>query len=183
MILLLFFLNTFSFASGVPAGDYKRPCYLIGDDALASQLKINTQTWTLSHTAFEEEKCQKAYLIYEVVYQTKIQGPNLDLSAVEASYTSLTETVTRALNEIAYCGFHDWTTSQKKLVTGRLCDEFQAPAAGDVTYSIFKLSSRNAKNELYLGSPVSKEDGRTPQSRLHEFESSPYVQGESSRPD
>jgi len=71
MIGLFLFLSQISFATPFLDGTYVHSCYTVGDDTLASQVKIQNQDWTITHTAYEDDKCQKPYLMYETAPHIK----------------------------------------------------------------------------------------------------------------
>ncbi len=177
MILFLVFLSQMVFAAPATTleGQYMHFCYTIGEDTLASTVQIQGAEWVQTHRAFEDEKCQTPYLTFETRYQARVSGSSLDLRIEEVSYSSLTDEVTRALNEISYCGFSDWETQQKKIVTGHLCNEFQTPKVSQVIYSTYSLQTKpDGSVELYLGTSKAGEDGSTPQSRHQGLETIPY---------
>ena len=177
MMLTLFLTNIF-FVQAAPVpptinGSYLRPCYIVDTDALTTRMTIQDSKWTLTHTAFEDENCKTPYLIYEIQYKTKTESNAIDMTTVEASYTSLSDEVARSLNYIGYCGFGDWKKGVKKVVTGKMCDEYQAPASGDITYSIFTL--KNDGKELFVGTASGNADGRTPESRYDQVDPLPLI--------
>lgn len=175
MSMILFVVQT-AFAFSPLDGTYVRSCFQAGDDSLKAQVQIQDTSWIQTFTAFEEESCQTPYLLFEVRSVGRVNGDEVDLAAQEVSYTSLSDEVTRALNMIGYCGFKDWKTSQKKVVTGLLCDEFQTSKAGEITYSILKLMQNSAGTlELYLGTAEGMHDGKASASRHQKLESAPYL--------
>lgn len=155
-------------------GTYVRPCYVVDTDALTNELSIQGNQWKLQHLAYEDEKCELAYLIYEVDYKVSSENTHdIDMTTTEVSYTTLSDEVTRALNMIHYCGFEDWQTKTKKIVTGKLCDEFHAPALGSMIYSIYNLNQNANTKELYLGTSSETGDGKTAESRHDQVDSLP----------
>ena len=90
-------------------------------------------------------------------------GKNIDMKTTEVSYTILTQEVTMILNDMNWCGFNNWVASEKKVVTGKVCDEFQTPKLNEVLYSI--VESKNEGSELYLGMPTGKLTGKTAEKR------------------
>ena len=180
MISALLFSNLL-FANPVPVaptldGSYHRECYVVETDALTTDLTIKDNQWQIQHLAYEDERCEQAYLIYEVDYKVKDTNGKIDMTTMEVSYMTLSDEVSRALNMVSYCGFSDWKTKVKKVVSGKLCDEFQAPAVGDVVYSIYSTKqSAEAKTELYLGTMSGSADGKTPQTRYDHVDSLPLV--------
>ncbi|MBC7372059.1 MAG: hypothetical protein H7326_10865 [Bdellovibrionaceae bacterium] len=174
MTLWMMFISM-AFSAAPVDGTYVHSCYSVEDDVLATQVSVSHGDWSILHTAFEDEACAKPYLIFELKYRAVVDSTNLDLQTQEVSYVSLSDVVSRALNEVGYCGFTDWVTNEKKIVTGLLCDSYQASAAGDVLYSIFKIDDGKS---LFLGTPSASENGRTPGKRYRELESSPYIRAE-----
>lgn len=85
------------------------------------------------------------------------------MKTTEVSYTILTEEVTMILNDMNWCGFNNWKTNEKKVVTGKVCDEFQTPKLNEVLYSI--VETKNEGSELYLGMPTEKFTGKTAEKR------------------
>lgn len=180
IFLLNFFIAQAVATSPSPAtldGNYHRPCYVVETDTLTTDLSIQNDQWKIQHTAYEDENCTKPYLIYEVVYKFKsANNHDLDLTTQEASYTLLSDEVSRALNMTHYCGFTDWTAKVKKVVTGKLCDDFQAPQRGDALYSIFTLNSKeSAPAEIFLGTPSDTRSGKTPETRYDQVEALPLI--------
>lgn len=173
LISKLFLSNVVNAAPVAPTpqdGSYQRSCYVVDTDALTTELSIEGNQWKIQHLAYEDEKCEQAYLIYEVDYKVRSENPrDIDMTTTEVSYMTLTDEVSRALNMVHYCGFTDWKTKTKKIVSGKLCDEFQAPAVGDMVYSIVETKG----NELYLGTTSGHADGKTPQTRFDQVDSLP----------
>lgn len=173
MMMTLLLANLF-FSPAVAAtpalsGDYQRPCYAIDDDYLTTELNVTGNKWTLQHIAYEDDKCGQAYLIYQVDYKVKSEEQNIDMTTVEVSYMSLSDEVSEALNMVSYCGISDWKKKEKRVVTGKLCDEFNAPKQGDMIYSIIKVQG----NDLYLGTMSGTADGKTPETRYDQVDSLP----------
>ncbi|WP_413943069.1 hypothetical protein [Bdellovibrio sp. HCB-162] len=171
-LLVLFLLFPFqSLAdSVVPQGKFLRSCCVDDSDALQTLVNTENELWTVTHTAFEEENCQTPYIIYEVKYKSAIQDKNLDMTALEASYTPLSEIVSEALNQIGFCGFVDWKTNEKKIVTGRTCDDFFQPREGEILYNIFDLKADGDKMNLFLGMPTSSKNGKTAERRFDKLD-------------
>lgn len=176
MTTLFIWLFNFAFAASAPEGIYERPCMMFGDeDVLSSELIIQKNIWTTTHTAFEDTACEMPYLVFQTRYKAKLQKTDVDLTALEFSYTVLTDEVAEALNFIEYCGFHDWQKDITKTVTGLQCADFTVPASGEITYSIFEYNETGAINsELYLGVPSVFRDGKTPEARHDQTEIWPY---------
>ncbi|WP_413288650.1 hypothetical protein [Bdellovibrio sp. HCB337] len=175
MMSWILLLSQVVFASPVLEGSFVRSCYLVGDDALQAQVQVHSGSWIQTFTAYEEETCQTPYLIYEVQSAADIHGNDVDLEVREVSYQSLSDEVTRALNMVNYCGFTNWKTKQKRVVTGLECDEFQAPRLGEKTYTRYQLSAKAGSSEqLLLGTAEGVQDGKTPNTRHHAFETLPY---------
>ena len=106
---------------------YEQKCKIIGDDDIV-QMSLIQDGQTLIHrvTAYEEENCQKQYLIFDRVYLLeKTNDSALFLIHQKALYTPLTQEVAKALNLINYCGYRSWLNGQSKDVTGQKCDDFQ----------------------------------------------------------
>ncbi|MDG0815833.1 hypothetical protein [Bdellovibrio svalbardensis] len=178
-MIAAFFISNLVFAQATTSLDglYQRPCFVADTDALTTEISIEKNQWKIQHIAYEDEKCEKAYLIYEVDYKVKSENNrDLDMTAIEVSYMTLSDEVSQALNMVHYCGFEDWKTKTKKIVTGRVCDEFQAPASGDILYSIFTLNQKaDAKWELFLGTASATGDGKTPETRHDQVDSLPFL--------
>lgn len=144
-------------------------CYLVDDDVLQSEIEMTGTHWTMTHTAFEQEKCQKAYLQFNLRYKTLTHNGQIDLTTIEASYLILTDEVANALNSIGYCDFHDWKANVLKVVTGKVCSDFQVPALGSVVYSIFELEKKNSQTYLKIGHADSQHDGNSAARRFVQF--------------
>ncbi|MCM2353009.1 MAG: hypothetical protein NDI63_05275 [Pseudobdellovibrio sp.] len=147
----------------VSATEYLRSCYDDNSDYLQTLVNLNNSEWMITYTAFEDRSCETPYLHYEVKYQTQQSANNIDMIATEVSYTALSELVGEVLNQINYCGFNNWKAFEKKVVTGKVCDEFQTPKANEVLYSIFEL--KNDGTELFLGMPSGDFNGKSPERR------------------
>lgn len=163
LFTLFLFSSLTSIAANQGAKKYFRPCYDEDSDYLQTEIVIQKNIWTITYTAFEERNCATPYIQYEVKYQTTETQPNIDMTALEVSYTANSELVSEVLNTIKYCGFTDWKPQEKKIVTGKLCDEFQTPKANEVLYSIF--ATLNQENELYIGMPQGNYNGKNPELR------------------
>lgn len=177
MISALMIVLNMAFAATPADGSYLRSCYVVGDDdVLQSALQIQQNKWIQTHTAFEEDSCQTPYLIFETQYRALVVDSNVDLVVEEVSYTTLSKEVSDALNLIKYCGFTNWKAHQKKIVTGLLCDEFQAPKAAEILFSIFKIQvNADQSIALYLGKPAAGEDGKSSSTRYRGIEAAPYL--------
>ncbi|MEN0057788.1 MAG: hypothetical protein AAGB31_03045, partial [Bdellovibrio sp.] len=116
-------------------------------------------------------------LIYQEKYKFHMpELGDLDLTALEATYTPLTDEVTEALNWIAYCGLTNWKTGEAQVVSGRQCDEYTPPTAGDVTYTIYDLRwASDVSQELFLGERSLQYDGRTPEKRHQRLQSRSFI--------
>ena len=175
MIKLFVLLSQIVFAAPTAQnidGAYTKPCYFSDDaDALTSHLKIQGSNWTLSHVAYEDNKCETPYLIFDLAYTAKTDGQNVDMTAVQATYTSLSEVVTGVLNQIQWCGFSDWKTNEPKNASGRTCEDFVPPRTGDVLYSTFLMKD---DSHLYLGMDSKGFNGKTPATRHKQIDNSPF---------
>lgn len=171
MITALLTLLSLSFAQ-----TFERPCFVAGDDdMLTSKIQIADSQWTVTHTAYVDEACKETYLIFETKSKVKTQGDQIDMTTLEVAYVSTREDVTRALNEIAFCGKQDWATHQRQVVTGQQCQDFAAPAVGQVVYSIFQTEkTQDNQVKALIGSPTLKADGSTAERRHQEVEAQPY---------
>lgn len=160
---ILFLFATLTLSLPAQASEYLRACHDNDSDYLKTALNIQDNRWIITHTAFEDNYCETPYLKFEIQYQTQVAGKNIDMKTTEVSYTILTEVVTMILNDMNWCGFSDWKASEKKVVTGKVCDEFQTPRLNEVLYSIFE--TKNEGSELYLGMPTGKLNGKTAEKR------------------
>lgn len=156
-------------------GEYVQACHLMDDDSLITNLSIKDAAWKFSHVAYEDEKCTKAYLVYELQYKVKAIDRAVDMTMIQASYVSLTDTVTESLNMISWCGFSDWKTNEAKVVSGKVCDEYKAPDEGEILYSTYQVKAQTPLN-IFMGTASSGLDGTTPETRYHQPERLPFVQ-------
>jgi hypothetical protein len=177
MLKLALLLTQFLFAAPLQNidGDYVKSCHLMDDDSLITNLSIKDAAWKFSHVAYEDEKCTRAYLIYELQYKVKSSDRYIDMTMVQASYTSLTDNVTESLNMINWCGFSDWKTNEAKVVSGQVCDEYKAPAEGEILYTTYQVKAQTPLN-IFMGTASSGLDGTTPQTRYQMTERLPFVQ-------
>lgn len=174
MIKIILLLSQFVFAAPSTQtleGTYTKPCYNESDDVLSSHVKIQGSNWSLSHIAYEDNRCETPYLIYEINYSVNTAGTDADMTAIQASYTSLSDVVTGVLNQIGWCGFTDWQTKEAKNVSGKVCDSFVPPRTGEVLYSTFQV---NEQNQLFLGVFSKGLNGKTPQTRYKQLDPSPF---------
>lgn len=156
-----------------PQGNFIRSCYEDDTDFLASVITIENENWTFTHTGYEDESCAKSYIVYEEKFAATVDGTHLDLQATEASYTTLTDTVTEALNMVAYCGFQDWKTGEKKIVTDLICDDYAPPRVGETRFTIFQVSEEGAT--LTLGRKSYGNEGTSSDRRHKEIGSEHYI--------
>ncbi|WP_413577786.1 hypothetical protein ACLVWU_04935 [Bdellovibrio sp. HCB290] len=154
-------------------GDYVKACHLMEDDSLITNLSIQDTRWTFSHVAYEDDKCTKAYLVYELQYKVKAVDRFIDMTTVQATYTSLTDGVTEALNMINWCGFSDWKTGTARTVNGLVCDEYKVPDEGEILYSTYQVKAKEPL-QIFMGTASSDLDGKTPQSRYQLTERFPF---------
>lgn len=161
-----------------PQGTFVRPCYAVSDDILNSEIQISGSAWSTKFTAFEESGCKTAYLVFETLYSIQHQEPHpsgfhkLDLSVQEVSYTPLSDEVAEALNFMTYCGFDNWKKDEKKIVTGLICDEFEAPAKGTILYTIFQISKEAS---LMLGTESKGAEGFSENTRHQHLDKKEYL--------
>lgn len=156
-------------------GEYVKACHLMDDDSLITNLTIQDAAWKISHVAYEDDKCTKAYLVYELQYKVKATDRNIDMTMVQATYTSLTKTVTESLNMINWCGFSDWKTNEAKVVSGQVCDEYKAPAEGEILYTTYQVKAQTPLH-IFMGTASSGLDGTSPQTRYQLTEKLPFIQ-------
>lgn len=171
MITALLTLLSLSFAQ-----TYERPCFVAGeDDMLTSKIQIENSQWTVTQTAYVDEACKETYLIFETKSKVLVQqSEKIDMTTLEVAYVSTRDDVTRALNEIAFCGKQDWVTHTRQIVTGQQCQDFAAPALGQVVYSIFQVKNVDGKTEARIGERSPAGDGSSPEKRHAQFELQPY---------
>lgn len=161
------FLAHFSQATqDVLQGDWKTDCLILEEDNLQSQIQIQENIWTSTHTGYEDEKCQKPYLEFHQIQKALVHGNDLDLTTMESSYTPLTKEIAEALNLIRYCGIETWKVGSAQIVNGKECQDFQVPRVGSVLYTTYKLT----ESHLYLGRPGKGKRGQTTEDRLSEYE-------------
>ncbi|GIL18411.1 MAG: hypothetical protein BroJett040_21620 [Oligoflexia bacterium] len=161
------FLAHFSQATqDVLQGDWKTECLILEEDVVQSKINIQENIWTSIHTGYEDEKCQRPYLEFRQVQKALVLGADLDLTAIESSYTPLTNEISEALNLIRYCGIETWKMGEAQIVNGKECQDFQAPKIGSVLYTTYKISV----GRLYLGRPGKGKRGQTAEDRLSEYE-------------
>lgn len=170
MITALLTLLSLSFAQ-----TFERPCFVAGDDdMLTSKIKIEDSQWTVTHTAYVDQACKETYLVFETTSKVKVEAEKIDMTTLEVSYVSTRDDVTRALNEIAFCEKQDWVTNHRQIVTGHQCQDFAAPALGQVIYSRFETKQESGQTSALIGEPSLKADGSTPEKRHIDLETQPY---------
>ncbi|MNL11013.1 hypothetical protein D3C87_1318310 [compost metagenome] len=174
MITALLTLLSLSFAQ-----TFERPCFVAGeDDMLTSKIQITDSHWTVTHTAYVDEACKETYLVFETTSKVKVEAQKIDqkidMTTLEVSYVSTRDDVTRALNEINFCGKQDWATNHRQIVTGLQCQDFAAPALGQVVYSIFQVKEQNGQTEARIGEASPAGDGSTADKRHAQLEMQPY---------
>ncbi|WP_413294809.1 hypothetical protein ACLSU7_06820 [Bdellovibrio sp. HCB185ZH] len=179
MIKMILLFSHLVFAAGPSIqsidGDYMKACHLMEDDSLISHLSIKGTRWNFSHVAYEDDKCTKAYLVYEETYKVKSVDREIDMTTVKVTYTSLTDNVTEALNMINWCGFSDWKTNEARVVTGKVCDEYKVPGEGNILYTTYQVKAQTPL-QIFMGTASSELDGKTPQTRYQLTERFPFVQ-------
>jgi hypothetical protein len=112
--------------------------------------------------------------VYELQYKVKTVDRNIDMTTVQAAYTSLTDNVTEALNMINWCGFSDWKTNEAKIVSGQVCDEYKAPEEGEILYSTYQVKAMEPL-QIFMGTASSELDGKTPNTRYQLPERQAYI--------
>ncbi len=181
---LLSLLLSLSFAQ-----TFESPCHFAGeDDLLQSTVQIEGTQWTQTHKAFTDESCQQTYLIFEIkslakIFQTKISHSKsstaqtflktpLDLQIQEVAYTSTLDSVTRALNEIAFCNHRDWQTQVRQIVTGEQCQDYAAPKKGQWIFTLLEITENEKVLRLGVSSP--QKDGTSSDKRHIHFDPLAY---------
>ena len=155
--LLVISFTSLTQAAPFYMGDWIQNCSIIGeDDVVKNMMFIDSKLMDQVVIAYEEENCEKPYLIFKRQYQvsprdltaqeTKIE---VDMSIVKVTYTTLIDEVTEAMNMIAFCGDTDWETYQEKIVTGKTCQDYKAPAMGTIVKHQFATKT---KAELFFNS-------------------------------
>ena len=155
------------------AADYLRPCHTVDDDVLQTALQTDGTDWTITYSAFEDSACETPYIHYEIKYSIKTKAQYIDMTTKEVSYTVVSDEVSEALNMVGYCGFSDWKANEKRIVTGKICDEFQAPKENEVLYSIFEVNVQTS--ELKLGTSSGKYNGKSPDLRHQNFDTPGFL--------
>jgi len=131
----LLLMATLFTTANLQADTFEQNCKIMGeDDVVQMTVELNTENLLHRVTAFEEENCQKPYLIFDRVYETpENQNQVVSLVHLKSMYTPLSIEVARAMNLIKYCGLRTWTMNQSQDVTGKKCDDFQQLSAGEKT--------------------------------------------------
>lgn len=157
-------------------GDWQTKCHDYGDDSiLISKLEIRGYKWSITHDAFEDDKCAKPWLQHKLSYKVNQQGHNLDMTLVSASYVALTSETVEALNLVSYCGFADWKVKVEKNVLGKECQDYKVPKQGQILYSTFLMSQVEAKPAVSLGVPSADLDGGSPATRFQKVSDVPFL--------
>jgi hypothetical protein len=143
---------------------YTQDCRVINEDDYVQQ-KVQTDLknyFTLTITAFEDEKCEVAYLLIDRKFKIQnLENENLNLLTEKITYTSLSNEVSEALNMVAYCGFKTWKTKVEQNVTGLECDNYLQLKAGQAYYQLLKTDI----DLLQLGQETGLKNGRTKATR------------------
>lgn len=155
--LIIFFIlvsTNLAHAESFYLGDWIQSCTTIGeDDVVKNKLLIDSKIMDQVVIAYEEENCKTPYLIFKRQYQIGSEkfsenerSVDVEMSVVKVTYLSLSDEVTASLNLIAYCGSTDWQTYKEKIVTGKSCQNYQAP---DFGVKISHKFSANMKSEIF----------------------------------
>lgn len=148
---------------------YTQACRIINEDDYV-QLKVQTDLlgkFSLTITAFEDEKCEVPYLVIDRRFKIQsFKSENLNLVTEKISYTSLSNEVSEALNMGAYCGLKNWKTKVEQNVTGRECNHYLQLKAGQAFYQLLKAD--NAL--LWLGQDMGTKNGRTEANRPDSYD-------------
>ena len=143
---------------------YTQACRVINEDDYV-QFKVQTDLqnkFSLTITAFEDEKCEVPYLVIDRVFKIQsLENEKLNLATEKISYTSLSNEVSEALNMAAYCGLKTWKTKVEQNVTGRECDHYLQLKAGQAFYQILKAD----EGLLLIGQDMGTKNGRTEATR------------------
>lgn len=153
---------------------FLQTCHVIGeDDYVTSSIEITNEFKVGSHfnlklIAYEDKNCETPYLQYNQYFQMRdFQGHNLNLRTNKITYTAFTNEVTDALNMINYCGFTSWQVGEEKIVTGKVCDDFQQLEVGQTLYQILKF---NSVEKVQFGKIQGLQNGRSEKQRPTQFD-------------
>lgn len=176
VIVLGLSLEAQAFFRNEVLGTWQKECQDLEGDYITSQINVEKKNskliWTDTQIAFEDQKCQFAYLRFDRQYVPFISGAKLDLSLLDVTYTPLTAEVVEALNDIAFCGVSNWQLNKRQSILDINCEDVDHYSSGQKIYSIYKTAS--SLQELFVGLSEDNFDGSTPSKRHLHFESTPY---------
>ena len=119
---------------------------------------------------FQDKNCSLP--AFQFVTNGEIQFPEQNSEFINFTYASVeltvyTQEVVADFNSRNVCGFSDWQTAQKKIITGLKCalfnakKETQIAKVNDKKFGIYRLE----QDKLYFGQLTREMDGSSPEKR------------------
>lgn len=173
-ILLLLWFPLVGFSQPLLEGLWRKPCELIQDDWVSSELRVQKSQWHFVYWGYEDKACRKKYLQFEQILKASLVSPNLDLQVENILYTPLTQEVAEALNQIAFCNFREWKINQSHSVLDQLCESVDSYRKNQMIYSLFRVFPETTGLFLKLGRPGPETDGSRPEKRHQDYEATAY---------
>lgn len=128
-------------------------------------------------TNYNDAECKQGILTFAIQasYVGGTEAPRAPAKIFDATVVSVTATLHDAryvdyFNQSTVCGFSDWALDVAKDLTGATCGDEKMASAGDKMYNIYAISG----NQLTLGETTDELDGKTPETRPTELDST-YV--------
>lgn len=158
-------------------GSWNQACTAFDGGSATAELHIYNGTWMRITTNFADDKCTEPWLQTNEAFWADLTATGtFNITWRDISYKPLTAEITAAFRDVTFCDLTTWRRDEWTDVTGNTCGPLAVPAAGQMVYSIFKLSEPDAQGvqtlELGVGSPGF--EGEAPSRRHVIFETSSY---------
>jgi hypothetical protein len=155
-----------SLAKAEVRGLYGSDCLSIDGLSAKKDLLFKDKTLETVQTVYSDDVCDSPAYDFSFVGSYAL-NPSVDANGLDYSYTSIKlrpidARVAVAFNEIALCGFSDWTMDESKEVAGSNCGGQKIPTTGTTVFDIVQESADSAyvqlgqSNEIYDGLSAGK---------------------------
>lgn len=146
-------------------GLYGSDCLSVEGLSAKKDLLFKDKTLETVQTVYADDVCESPAYDFSFTgsYALSEDAKGLDYTYSSIQLRPIDARVAIAFNEIALCGFSDWTMDEAKEVAGSDCGGQKIPATGTTVFDIVEESDDTAF--VQLGQTNESHDGLSPQTR------------------
>ncbi|MBC7533910.1 MAG: hypothetical protein H7318_20275 [Oligoflexus sp.] len=155
---------------------------LYGSDCMQAQglsakkdLFFQNQSMENVQTVYADETCAMPVYDFSFVgnFSLDENGRSLDYLYSSIKLRALDARVAEAFNQVALCGYSDWTVNSSREVAGKDCGGQKIPEPGTAVYDLVHESEDQAS--IQLGRTSENLDGRSTEARPDELDTLIYT--------